>query len=74
MSDITRIALDDVGTRMEHIVHMRDNWVLAAEALERRKSYMTEGENHLLTELKTVIDFINHHLEKDFVDIERSDK
>jgi hypothetical protein len=27
-----------------------------------------------LTELKTVIDFINHHLEKDFVDIERSAK
>lgn len=68
---IQRISLDDIGTRSEHIIHMRDNWVLALEALEKRKGWITEGEKHLLTELKTVIAFVNYHLEKDFIDIER---
>ena len=68
---ITRISLDDIGTRAEHIIHMRDNWVLALDALEKRKGWVTEGEKHLLTELKTVIEFVNAHLEKDFIDIER---
>ena len=71
---ITRISLDDIGTRAEHIIHMRDNWVLALEALDKRKSWMTEGEKRLINELKTVIAFINHHLENDFIDIERSAK
>jgi len=68
---VKRISLDDVGTRADHIIHMRDNWVLAAEALKKRMSWMTEGEKHLLTELETVIAFVNNHLEKDFIDIER---
>lgn len=68
---IQRISLDDIGTRAEHIIHMRDNWVLAHDALESRKSWMTEGEKKLLTELKVVIAFVNLHLEKDFIDIER---
>jgi hypothetical protein len=68
---ILRISLDDVGTRAEHIIHMRDNWVLALDSMEKRKGWMTEGEKHLLTELKTVVAFVNHHLEKDFIDIER---
>lgn len=71
VTPILRISLDDVGTRAEHIIHMRDNWVLALEALEKRKSWMTEGEKHMMAELKVVIDFVNHHLENDFVDIER---
>ena len=71
---IQRISLDDVGTRAEHIIHMRDNWVLALEALDKRKSWMTEGEKHLINELKTVIAFTNHHLENDFINIERSAK
>ena len=71
MDSIKRISLDDIGTRAEHIIHMRDNWVLAHDALDKRMSWMTEGEKHLLTELKTVIAFVNHHLEKDFIDIER---
>jgi hypothetical protein len=50
---------------------MRDNWVLALDALEKRKSWMTEGEKHLVTDLKTVIAFVNNHLENDFIDIER---
>ena len=69
---VTRISLDDIGTRAEHIIHMRDNWVLALEALEKRPAWITEGEKRLLTELKTVIEFVNAHLEKDFIDIERS--
>ena len=69
---IQRISLDDIGTRAEHIIHMRDNWVLAVESLERRIMYLTEGENHTVTELKTVVAFINEHLTKDFIDIERS--
>jgi hypothetical protein len=68
---ILRISLDDVGTRAEHIIHMRDNWVLALDTLEKRKGWMTEGEKRLLTDLKTVIEFVNNHLEKDFIDIER---
>ena len=68
---ILRISLDDVGTRAEHIIYMRDNWVLALDALEKRKSWMTEGEKHLVTDLKTVITFVNNHLENDFIDIER---
>jgi hypothetical protein len=68
---ILRISLDDVGTRAEHIIYMRDNWVLALDALEKRKSWMTEGEKHLVTDLKTVIAFVNNHLENDFIDIER---
>jgi len=71
---ITRISLDDIGTRAEHIIHMRDNWVLAHDALEKRKSWMTESEKRLLTELKTVVDFVNNHLMNDFIDIERSAK
>ena len=71
---IQRVSLDDIGTRAEHIIHMRDNWVLAAEALQKRMSWMTESEKHLLTELKTVVDFINNHLTNDFIDIERSAK
>jgi len=68
---IQRISLDDVGTRAEHIIHMRDNWVLAAEALETRKNWLRENEKRLLTELQTVIAFVNNHLENDFIDIER---
>jgi len=68
---VLRISLDDVGTRAEHIIHMRDNWVLALDALEKHKSWMTEGEKHLVTDLKTVIAFVNNHLENDFIDIER---
>lgn len=68
---ITRISLDDVGTRAEHIIHMRDNWILAAESLKKRTFYLTETEKKLLTELETVIAFVNYHLEKDFIDIER---
>ena len=71
---IKRISLDDVGTRAEHIIHMRDNWALAIESLERRIMYLTEGEKHTLTELKTVVAFINEHLTKDFIDIVRSAK
>jgi hypothetical protein len=71
MAEISRISLDDVGTRAEHIIHLRDNWVLAAEALEKRASWLTETEKKLLTDLKTVIAFVNDHLEKDFIDIER---
>ena len=69
-----RISLDDIGTRAEHILHMRDNWVLAIESLECRITYLTEVEKHTLTELKTVVAFINKHLIKDFIDIERSAK
>lgn len=69
-----RISLDDIGTRAEHIIHMRDNWTLSIESLERRVMYLTEGEKHTLTELKTVVAFINEHLTKDFIDIERSAK
>ena len=68
---VKRISLDDVGTRSEHIIHLRDNWTLAAEALEKRSSWLTEKEKKLLTDLRTVIDFINYHLENDFIDIER---
>ena len=71
---ITRISLDDIGTRAEHIIHMRDNWTLSIESLERRVMYLTESEKHTLTELKTVVAFINEHLTKDFIDIERSAK
>ena len=53
---------------------MRDNWVLAIESLECRITYLTEVEKHTLTELKTVVAFINKHLIKDFIDIERSAK
>jgi ethanolamine utilization cobalamin adenosyltransferase len=61
---------------MDHILHMRDNWVLAQKSLERRSSYLTGNENKLLKDLQTVIAFINNHLEKDFIDIdiERSAK
>ena len=68
---ITRISLDDIGTRAEHIIHMRDNWVLALDALEKRKGWITDGEKRLLTELKIAVEFVNNHLEKDFIDIER---
>lgn len=68
---IKRISLDDVGTRSEHIIHMRDNWVLAVETLEKRSSWLTDKEKKLLTDLRTVVDFINYHLENDFIDIER---
>jgi hypothetical protein len=68
---VIRISLDDVGTRGEHIIHMRDNWVLAYDALDTRKSWMTEKEKKLMADLKIVIDFVNNHLEKDFIDIER---
>ena len=71
---IPRISLDDIGTRAEHIIHMRDNWALAVESLECRIMYLTESEKRALTELKTVVAFINEHLTKDFIDIERSAK
>jgi hypothetical protein len=71
---VIRISLDDVGTRAEHIIHMRDNWMLAYDALDKRKGWMTESEKKLMVDLRTVIDFVNNHLEKDFVDIERSAK
>jgi hypothetical protein len=69
-SKISRISLDDVGTRGEHVMHMRDNWQLAADNLEKRINYLTEGEKHLLTELRTVVAFVSEHLAKDFIDIE----
>ena len=68
---VRRISLDDIGTRAEHIIRMRDNWLLAAESLEKRLNWLTEGEKQLLTELRTVIAFVGDHLTKDFIDIER---
>lgn len=68
---VQRISLDDIGTRAEHIVRMRDNWLLAAESLEKRLNWLTDKEKRLLTELRTVIAFVGDHLTNDFIDIER---
>jgi len=68
---VKRITLDDVGTRGEHIVHLRDNWQIAADSLEMRVKWLTEPEKQHLTELRTVLSFIDDHLSKDFIDIER---
>lgn len=68
---IERISLDDIGTRGEHITHMRDNWQRAADHLELRNSWLTGSEKQLLTDLRTVVAFIDDHLTKDFIDLER---
>ena len=67
---IIRISLDDVGTRGEHIMHMRDNWQLAADDLERRSSWLTDPESKLLNNLRIALTFVSEHLAKDFIDIE----
>jgi hypothetical protein len=72
MTDIPRISLDDVGTRGEHIMHFRDNCQLAVESLEHRKSYLTESESTLLTNLTNALSFISDHLANDFIDIEQT--
>lgn len=66
-----RISLDDIGTRASHIIHMRENWQIAAESLETRFNWLNDTEKKLLTNLRTVIAFIGDHLTNDFIDIER---
>ena len=68
---VKRVTLDDVGTRGEHIVHLRDNWQIAADSLELRTKWLTVTEKQLLTDLRVVLEFIDNHLSKDFIDIER---
>ena len=68
---VKRITLDDVGTRGEHIVHLRDNWQIAADSLELRNKWLTVDEKQLLTDLRVVLEFMDNHLTKDFIDVER---
>jgi hypothetical protein len=72
MDNIKRISLDDVGTRGEHIMYLRDNWQLAVESLERRKNYLGVAEQKLLTNLISALNFVTDHLAKDFIDIENT--
>lgn len=74
MDSIKRISLDDVGTRGEHIMHLRDNWQLAIASLEKRKNYLTLSEEKLLTNLTSALNFVSDHLAKDFIDIETTIK
>lgn len=70
---VQRLTLEDVGTRGEHIVRLRDNWQAALSNLQQRPAYRLDAEEkQLLTDLQTVLDFIDDHLEKDFIDIEKS--
>jgi hypothetical protein len=70
---VQRLTLEDVGTRGEHIIRLRDNWQAALNNLQQRPTYRLDAEEkQLLTDLQTVLDFVDCHLEKDFIDIEKS--
>lgn len=65
---IDQISMDDVGTRLDHILHLRDNWQAALEGLRRRSrlSYVNKNETDLMLMLDRAITLVNCYLTEDF--------
>lgn len=61
------ISMDDVGTRLDHITHLRDNWQGALDSLTKRHdSFKTVSERELIIKLQHAIELIEHHMTADF--------
>jgi hypothetical protein len=65
-NDRKPILMDDVGTRLDHLAHLRDNWELAVEVLEKRFAYLCTPELATLTKLRNALELLDEHIVKDF--------
>ena len=61
-----QISMEDIGTPLDHIEHLRENWQTALDGLRRRTSFITKQETELILMLEHAIKLVNHYLTEDF--------
>jgi hypothetical protein len=61
-------SMDDEGTRMDHLSHVRALWADTLTSLEdRHATYLSERDKSLIAKLKNAIELLDEHIEKDYV-------
>ena len=57
---------NDVGTRLEHMMHLQNLWSTAYAILTRPDLFHTELEAERAKALSIALDLLQHHLESEF--------
>lgn len=65
MSELKSYGMQDVGTRLEHLMQLQDLWSTGLQILTT-KGYHTDLEREQAKELETALKLLSYHMMSDF--------
>lgn len=65
---MTALGMNDVGTRMQHLMELQDIWSTGLEYMQRGH-YLTVGEKSRIAELENALKLLGHHMRSEYSDI-----
>jgi hypothetical protein len=68
MTLVKTYSMEDVGTRMQHMMDLQDLWSFAYAVLTTPNIWHSERENVQAMELAVGIDLLNYHLQAEYKD------
>ena len=71
MADEQRMRMEDKGTRLQHLIDLRDLWAEMLDILRRRNAaYASKDDNEKIVKLAHALELMHFHMQKDYNDFE----
>ena len=71
MTDEQCMRMEDKGTRLQHLIDLRDLWAEMLDILRRRNAaYASKDDNEKIVKLAHALELMHFHMQKDYNDFE----